>query len=126
MDEKYLATLSPAILTYCAIYFPVFFTLPRFRIWIRTQLDTEIARGPMPFLRYFSLDFYLRISQYLDIIAGIFLIGALVTLLSPLGTGFQFASLLIALGGTALLIVIFSIGACISAQRAMRAAIVTF
>ena len=126
MDEYYLVSFSPAVLTYCSICFPVFFALPRFRAWLRAQLDNGIASGRMPFSSFFTFDYYLNVSMHLDYIAAIFLIGALVSLMSPLGLNFQIASLAIAFLNTTLLVIIIVISAIRSLKKAIVAAEVTF
>lgn len=93
---------------------------------LRTQLDIGIANGRMSFSNYFTLDYYLGVSLHLDYIAAIFLVGALVSLLSPFGTSFQLASLSIALLGTTLLVIIVAFSAFRSLRRAIVAAEVTF
>ena len=83
MDTKYLEALYPSLPLFSVALFSFMISLPRLRFWLKDTLDKKMADNNMRSLEFFSLTYYMTITEYLDIYAVLYLVSSLLVLLSP-------------------------------------------
>lgn len=86
MDESLLIQFLKSSIPFLSIGFAILVSLPRLRSWLRRQFDIELRnwRGQVPAKTYLSYTYYLKLAEWLDIAAVMFLIGGFLVLLVPL------------------------------------------
>ncbi len=116
MDETLLDLLFPSLVNVSVIAFSLLITLPRLRFWLRAELDRRRASNKMRTSEFFAFTYYIAITQYLDYIAIVYLLGLLIAILSPLAPSLKYVSYIIIILATSSLL-FYSVGAAISSLK---------
>ena len=83
MDNSLVEVLSPSILVFASIGFAILISLPRLRFWLKDEFGKRVSAGGMRTRDFFTFNYYIEVTRFMDVIAGLYLFGALLILLCP-------------------------------------------
>ena len=102
--------LAPACLMFSLTCFIFLISLPRLKIWLKTQFDKKLRdKEVVDWTEFFMFTFLISFAKYSDPLAGLYLLGAVLVLFSPLYKPLNFVAYMLILTLTVILLTRFVI-----------------